>query len=220
MPVAVLQNGVDHAERFSAWIPRDRILPVIVDCPSERLAPGHIRQRGPASLTVPAGKLASEFETLFDGTGIDCRIVDDFTSAAWWKLCLNAAGVVNALTLQPARIAHDATAAMLMRSIVLEAVAVGRAAGARLHDDIADQVIEIYRGHPPDSINSLHADRLAGRPMEIELRNGVIVDAGKRHGIETPYNEMAVSLLTLAGRSDSKETEARATISETIDREY
>lgn len=195
--VAVLQNGVNHVDRFSRWLPRERILPVIVDCPTERLAPGQIRQRGPAELTVPRGELASSFGDLFTETGVTCRVVDDFTTAAWWKLCLNAAGVVNALILQPARIAHDETAAELMRRIVDEAAAVGRAEGARLSPEIADEVIGIYRGHPPDSVNSLHADRAAGRQTEIDLRNGVIVELGKKHGIATPCNEMAVALLKI-----------------------
>jgi ketopantoate reductase len=33
--------------------------------------------------------------------------------------------------------------------------------------------------------------------MEIDLRNGVIVERGKRHGIPTPYNGMAVALLKI-----------------------
>jgi 2-dehydropantoate 2-reductase len=196
--IAVLQNGVDHVQRISRWFPRENILPVIVDCPTERLAPGRINQRGPALLTVPAGPLAERFATLFAKTKVDCKAVDDFITAAWWKLCLNAAGVVNALTLQPARIANDETAAALMRNIVDEAATVGRAEGARLAPDIADEVIGIYRSHPPDSINSLHADRMAGRPLEIDLRNGIVVELGRRHGIATPHNEMAVALLKIA----------------------
>ena len=195
--VAVLQNGVNHVERFSAWLPRERILPVIVDCPTERVAAGHIRQRGPALLTVPSGELADRFQALFADTGVTCKQSDDFTSMAWWKLCINAAGVVNALVLQPARIARDEAAAKVMRAIVEETAAVGRAEGAQLSPDIADEVIDIYRGQPPDSVNSLHADRAAGRPMEFDLRNGVIVELGEKHGIATPYNDMAVSLLTI-----------------------
>jgi len=195
--VAVLQNGVNHVERFSAWLPRERILPVIVDCPTERVAAGHIRQRGPALLTVPSGELADRFQALFADTGVTCKQSDDFTSMAWWKLCINAAGVVNALVLQPARIARDEAAAKVMRAIVEETAAVGRAEGAQLSPDIADEVIDIYRGQPPDSVNSLHADRAAGRPMEIDLRNGVVVELGEKHGIATPYNDMAVSLLTI-----------------------
>jgi 2-dehydropantoate 2-reductase len=196
--VAVLQNGVNHVERFSAWLPRERILPVIVDCPTERVAAGHIRQRGPALLTVPSGELADRFQALFADTGVTCKQSDDFTSMAWWKLCINAAGVVNALVLQPARIARDEAAAKVMRAIVEETAAVGRAEGAQLSPDIADEVIDIYRGQPPDSVNSLHADRAAGRPMELDLRNGVIVELGRKHGIATPYNDMAVSLLKIS----------------------
>jgi 2-dehydropantoate 2-reductase len=33
--------------------------------------------------------------------------------------------------------------------------------------------------------------------MEIDLRNGIIVELGKKHGIPTPYNDMAVSLLKI-----------------------
>ncbi len=196
--VAVLQNGVDHVERFCAWLPRECILPVIVDCPTERIAPGTVRQRGAAVLTVPAGTPAAAFRDLFEGTGVSCTAVDDFTTAAWWKLCLNAAGVVNALIMQPARIAHDEAAAELMRRIVIEAAAVGRAEGASLSANIADEVLDIYRGHPPDSMNSLYADRVAGRPMELDLRNGIVVELGKKHGIATPCNEMAVLLLRIS----------------------
>ena len=193
--LAVLQNGVDHVERFAAWAPRERILPVVVDCPAERAAPGRITQRGPAVLTVPAGAGGEAFAALFARTGVDCRVTDDFVSIAWWKLCLNAAGVVNALTGLPARIAHDDHAARLMRAIVDEAAAVGRAEGARLSMGIADEVVGIYRGQPPDSVNSLLADRLAGRPLEIDLRNGIVVERGRRHGVPTPFNDMAVALL-------------------------
>ena len=46
--VAALQNGVEHVSRFTPFVSIDRILPVVVDCPAERIAPGKIRQRGPA----------------------------------------------------------------------------------------------------------------------------------------------------------------------------
>ena len=79
-----------------------------------------------------------------------------------------------------------------MRHIIEETAAVGRAEGALLSPDIADQIIG-----PPDSINSLHADRIAGRPMVIDLRNGVIVERGKLYDIPTPYNDMAMALLKI-----------------------
>ena len=193
--VAVIQNGVDHVERFSEYLPAERILPVVIDCPTERDEPGRIRQRGPVTIVVPESDMGREFTELFDRTSIDASTDKDFVTVAWRKLCINAAGAVNALTLEPARIAHDPNAELVMRRLVLEAAAVGRAEGARLDDSIADEVVGIYQKQPADSVNSLHADRLAGRPMEIDLRNGVTVRLGRRHGIATPYNEMALALL-------------------------
>ena len=193
--VAILQNGVDHIERFSDYLLAERITPVIVDCPTERTAPGVIRQRGPATMVVPESEVGIAFTDLFERTAIDASTSEDFTTIAWRKLCINASGALNALTLQPEGIVEDPHARAVMRQLILETVAVGQAEGAQLDESIVDEIFEIFRGHPADTVNSLHADRLAGRPMEIDLRNGVVVRLGQRHGIATPYNEMAVALL-------------------------
>jgi 2-dehydropantoate 2-reductase len=75
---------------------------------------------------------------------------------------------------------------------------VGRAEGADLPSDLPETVVEGYRSGPADGVNSLHADRAAGRPMELDARNGVIVRLGARHGIATPVNAMVVALLEAA----------------------
>ena len=194
-PVAVLQNGVEHRERFAPYVPLESILPVIVDCPAERKSPTRIVQRGGMSLKVPPGALGSAFVELFAGTAADAAVVPDFTTVAWRKLCHNAAGVLPALLLQPSGVLRDEAIGEVARQIVRECVAVGRAEGAQLDDAVPEAVLKAYRASPPDSINSLHADRLAGRPMEIDARNGVIVRLGKKHGVPTPDNSMAVALL-------------------------
>jgi 2-dehydropantoate 2-reductase len=79
--------------------------------------------------------------------------------------------------------------------MVAEVVAVGRAEGARLDGSVGQQVVNMYRAQPKDSVNSLLADRIAGRRMETDARNGVIVRLGEKHGIATPLNRMAVAVL-------------------------
>ena len=193
--VAVLQNGVEHVERFAPYVEAKRILPVMVDCPAERVSPGHIRQRGVARLVVPQTDSGASFVELFARTSIQASTAKDFHTQLWRKLCLNSVGALSAVLLRPAVIARHAGVADLMRGIVREAIAVGRAEGAELNDDLADSIIEGYRKAPADSVNSMHADRLAGRPMEIDARNGAIVRFGQRHGIATPLNSMIVALL-------------------------
>ena len=64
-----------------------------------------------------------------------------------------------------------------------------------MKDELVQTVLEKCRSMPVDAVNSMHADRMAGRPMEIDARNGAIVRLGRKHGIATPCNEMAVALL-------------------------
>lgn len=198
--VAILRNGVEHTAPFEGKIAPAALVPAVVDIPAERSAPGRVLQRRNGWIKVPAGEAGEAFAALFAHAPIEIHTVDDFITEAWKKLALNCAGAVNALTLKPAGIAHDEGAAEVMRTLVRECVAVGRAEGADLSDDLADQVIAGYRNSPPDSVNSLHADRAAGRPMELDARNGVIVRKGAVHGIATPANAMVVALLNAAAR--------------------
>jgi 2-dehydropantoate 2-reductase len=116
----------------------------------------------------------------------------------WRKLALNCAGAVSALTLKPAGIAVSEGIGDIMRALVHECIAVGRAEGAVLDDALVEEIIAGYRNGPPGAINSLHADRLAGRPIEIDARNGAVVRIGRRHDVATPVNRMIVALLEAA----------------------
>jgi 2-dehydropantoate 2-reductase len=196
--VAVLQNGVEHVARFTPYVEAARITPAVVDIPAERSAPGRVRQRRDGSILVPAGAAGDAFVALFVHTPIGVSTTPDFQTAAWKKLALNCAGAVNALTLRPSGVARREPIADLMRALVGECVAVGRAEGADLPSDLADTVVAGYRAAPADGVNSLHADRAAGRPMELDARNGVIVRRGAAHGIATPVNAMVVALLEAA----------------------
>ncbi len=194
-PVAIVQNGVEHRERFAAYVDEKSLLPVVIDCPVERRSDGSVHVRGGTLMKVEDAPLGREFVGLFSGTTAKVQLVENFATAAWWKLCINSVGALNALTLKPAGVLWGESMSRLAREMVAECAAVGRAEGAQLEADIAEQVMKLYHAHPADAVNSLLADRLAGRKMEIDARNGAIVRKGEKHGIATPLNRMAVTLL-------------------------
>jgi 2-dehydropantoate 2-reductase len=196
--VAIIQNGVEHLARFEKHFDPTRLVPVMIDLPADRLSPGKTIQRGAAHLVVPAGNNGADFAKLFAHTNFDLKQTDDFTTAVWRKLCLNSAGAVSAVLLKGARISHHEGVAGIMRSIVRECIAVGRAEGATLADTVPDEIVAGARRAPPDAENSMVADRRAGRPMEIDARNGVIVRLGAKHGIAAPVNALMVALLEAA----------------------
>jgi 2-dehydropantoate 2-reductase len=79
--VAVIQNGVEHVERFAPYVDAGRIVPVMIDCPATRTAPGRVEQRGPIHIVVPAGTNGADFVKLFDGLNFDVRESADFVTA-------------------------------------------------------------------------------------------------------------------------------------------
>jgi 2-dehydropantoate 2-reductase len=196
--VAILQNGVEHVASFAPYVARERLLPAVVNIPAERRAPGRILQRGNGAIIVPAGRDGEAFVRLFAHCPIAVSTTGDFLTAAWEKLTLNCTGAVNALVLKPNGIVHEPRIAALMRALMEECIAVGRAEGARLSDDLPERVLEGCRNGPRESVNSMHADRAAGRPMEVDARNGIIVRMGEKHGIPTPLNALMVTLLEAA----------------------
>jgi 2-dehydropantoate 2-reductase len=186
---------VEHRERFTPYLPAGRIVPVMIDLPAERVTPTHIRQRGAGKMVVSDDANGRAFAELFAGTPLDVSLTADLKSAVWRKLCLNAAGVISGLVMQPTGVMRDEAIGELSRQIVREVIAVGRAEGAVLDDSLVETVLQNSRNAPPDSQNSLYADRLAGRVTEIDARNGVIVRLGRKHGVATPCNQMAVALI-------------------------
>jgi 2-dehydropantoate 2-reductase len=194
--VAVLQNGAEHVARFSPYVPEERIVPAMVDIPAERSAPGKVRQRRAGVIVVPEG--AEDFVALFAHTELRVSTHKDILSVLWRKLAVNCAGAPTALVMKPHEITRDPSIAALMLTLVEECVAVGRAEGAVLDDETAMRVVTGYQASPGDSVNSLLADRLAGRAMEYDARNGVIARLGEKHGIAAPMNALVAALLRAA----------------------
>ena len=149
-PVAVLQNGVEHRERFAPYVAWEKILPVMVDCPAERQSAERVRQRGVMHLKVPDCALGRDFVGLFAGSPADASVVPDFLSVIWRKLCFNSAGVLSALVMKPAGVVRDETMGEVALNLIRECAAVARAEGAHLEEDVAETILKAQRAAPAD----------------------------------------------------------------------
>ena len=195
--VAALQNGVEHHELVGPFAGAAHVLPVIVWCPSEVIMPGRVRQRGPARLSVPDEPPARRLARLLDA---QVDPVPDFRTEAWRKLCMNATAAPMVLTGRRAEVFGDPEQLALARAIAHECVAVARAEGADLAPADAEAILGGLAAMPPDLGTSMLFDRLAGRRLEWDARNGVIARLGRRHGIPTPVSDdVAARLAALDG---------------------
>lgn len=213
--VAIIQNGVEQVRLFSHLVPDERLVPVMINLPANRTAPGRIVQSRHGIIAVPSGQNGEAFCALFARTKIEARTHVDFVSQLWIKLCGNCAAIVPALTLRATGPVWDAEMEAIVRGLVEECAAVGRAEGADVPQNVVENAIATMRTMPEGALSgSIHADRLAGNEMEIDARNGVVVRLGERHGIPTPYNKMLVTLLSASaspwiGAGEGQATEAR-----------
>jgi 2-dehydropantoate 2-reductase len=194
-PVAVLQNGVEHRERFAAHVPAPLLAPVVVDCPAERLGPGEARALVAGRLTVADDELGRGFARCFEGCELEVSLASDFAVRAWSKLVRNAAGAARAVLRHSAA---DSPAAWreLASELALEAVLVARAEGVELAPEVARLAAAEAAALPDARVTSLEADLRARRPTELDARNGAVVRIGRRHGVATPCNELAVRVLS------------------------
>jgi 2-dehydropantoate 2-reductase len=196
--VAVLQNGVDHVARVAPLAGAAAVLPVIVYYNGERLGADHVKLRRGADpdVIVPDDDAGRAFTQLFEGTPLRVKLGKDFATLAWRKLLLNAvASPVTALTLQRQAVLRRPDIKELCLAVLEEAIAVGRAEGARLADDEAARTLATLFTFAGELGTSMYFDRLAGRPLEHEALTGAIVTAGERHGIATPLNRALLALL-------------------------
>jgi 2-dehydropantoate 2-reductase len=197
--VVVLQNGVEQVEQVQPHCPLSPVIPGIVWYSAETQPDGWVRLRTEPALVLPSGPSAETVGELLRGAGcrVDCD--PDFITAAWRKLLTNALAGLMALSGRRSGMFRRDDVAELSRRYVAECLAVARAEGARLTDDVVDELVGLFRGAPEDLGTSILADRDNHRPMEWDIRNGVIVRKGRAHGLATPISDVVVPLLAAAG---------------------
>jgi 2-dehydropantoate 2-reductase len=196
--VVVLQNGIEQVELVQPHCPSSTVIPGIVWFSAETQPDGWVRLRGQARLTLPTGPAATTFAELWRDAGGTADCDPDFITAAWRKLLVNAVAGLMALTGRRSGMFRRDDVAELARRYAAECLAVARAEGARLGDDVAAGTAEMFRSAPTDMGTSILADRSAGRPMEWDIRNGVIIRKARTHGIATPISDVLVPLLAAA----------------------
>ena len=197
--VTVLQNGVEQVEQVQPHCPSSAVIPGIVWYSAETQPQGWVRLRGEAALVLPSGPAAETVAELLRGAGcrVDCD--PDFITASWRKLLTNALAGFMALSGRRSGMFRRDDVTELSRRYVAECVAVARAEGAQLPDSVIDEMAGLFRHAPEDMGTSILTDRVNHRPMEWDIRNGVIIRKGRAHGLATPISDVVVPLLAAAG---------------------
>jgi len=196
--VCVLQNGVEQQAALAPLLPEGRVVPAVVWFPAETQPGGSVLLRGDARLTLPHSPAASVAAQALSTTWCEVELSTDFASVAWRKLLQNAVAGLMVLTGRRAGMFRRDDIAGLALDYLHECLAVARAEGAALDDDVPAQLLARFQSFPADLGTSILADREAGRPLEWDARNGVVQRLGRAHGVPTPISDVLVPLLAAA----------------------
>ena len=199
--VLSLQNGVDNAERLQKAIGR-MVIPAVVYLGTEMAGPGHVRHHGSGELIIGATPDSAGLARLFVEAGNPARVADDVAEILWQKLIINCAynalSGVSQLTYGP--MLDVAGARDVIRNVVGECVAVARACGVAVPEDILDKTLAVA-ARMPGQASSTAQDLARGKATEIDYLNGYVVRKGTELGIATPTNLALQVMVKLRERS-------------------
>lgn len=196
--ICVLQNGVEQLERVTPHSPRGRIVPAVVWFPAQARSDGSVLLRGDVRLSLPDTSTSRVVAEALQGTRCSVDLAANFSSLAWRKLLQNAVAGLMVLTHRRSGMFGRPDIAKLTIAYLRECLAVARAEGAELGDEVPQEILDKFQASPADMGTSILTDREAGRPLEWDIRNGVVSRRGRAHRIPTPISDVLVPLLAVA----------------------
>ncbi len=205
--VVSLQNGIDGRERILAGAPGAKVFGGLAFVSGKLISPGLVHYLSDMSSITFGGEDSADSQALrllLDATKdsqqhlpVSATRVDDIRLAQWSKflaLATNAALTCLART-SAGHIYHDEHLAALAAQSVREILAVGKAEGIALTDAQAEEAIRVLKSLPKDMVASMRHDLDDGKRLELDGLSGRISELGKRHGIGTPFHDIAYACL-------------------------
>jgi 2-dehydropantoate 2-reductase len=200
-----IQNGVENEEVLCRFFPRECVMGGNSRIGADMAAPGKLNHT--ALGVIEFGELdgaetprARRLKEVFERAGIYGVLTSDLKTLRWYKLMgNNSTNSVSALTHTTlGQMLDDPAGYDLVRTLMLETLAVGRAEGAKVVDERADWQLEQIRKINAHAIKtSTLQDLEKGKPLEYEAISGAVVRAAHRHGITVPATAAVYTLLKL-----------------------
>ncbi len=200
--VLCLQNGIDSYEAAAQELGSGRVLPGAAYIDANLEGPGVVRQTGGVEIVFgelesgdsPRGEMILE---ILRTARIPSQLSDDIKRTLWTKF-LFIATTAGLMSLSRQTMAHLMPLPEWRKVIVgcmKEIEAVGRASGVALEPNIVQDTVDYIEGALDEMHASMHADILAGRPLELEALNGAVVRAGLSTVLPTPINDVIYAAL-------------------------
>ncbi|MDQ0428763.1 2-dehydropantoate 2-reductase [Planomicrobium stackebrandtii] len=202
--LVTMQNGLGNLDVIAELFPNNPVVAGTMGCGASVESNGRILHRGwgknyiGRSEDADAQETLLEFILLLNQSGLETELAEDVQTVIWNKLFVNVAyNSLTALTrLRNGDILNTDEGKCLLRGVVTESVQVAKAEGISV--DAEATVAKCLKMGQEDigaNKSSMLMDVLHKRKTEIEAINGAVAKLGKKHGIETPYNDLITGII-------------------------
>src|SRR5262245_22058537 len=191
-----LQNGVDNADKIAHRWGHHRTLAGVVYMGSQLLQPGKIKHSSGGKIVF--GELDGQVqettqavERLFSSARISCEVSNGIRNLQWRKLLWNAPFcAISCLTHSNVKeIVESDSLTKLALNCMTEVREAARAQTIDLDPALFEETLSFSKSLG-DFKPSMLQDLEAGKPLEYEAFNGIVVELLRRNGKEAPTNQV------------------------------
>lgn len=190
-----LQNGVDNPDRIAGVWGKSRTLAGVVYIAAQLPGPGTIKHSAGGRIVFGeldggAGEKTKKIHQLFAAAQLPCAISTEIRKIMWAKLVWNAPFcAIACLTRATAQeIVESESLKKLAIDCMEEVREAGRCQGVELEPSAIEEALKLSR-NLGDFKPSMLQDLEAGKPLEHEAFNGVILNLLRWAGKEAPINQ-------------------------------
>lgn len=201
--VASLQNGIECDDILAGIVGRERLIGGVANIAASIARPGVIHHLGTMQrifIGEYGGAATPRLTALHDallGAGVDAETSTDIERTIWEKFVflvgLSATTTSLRTTIGPIR--EDADHRTMLREVMEETAAVGRARGVALAEGFAGDRMAFVDGLPADMTSSMHHDLERGNRLELDWLGGAVVRLGDELGMPVPRNRAVYDAL-------------------------
>src|SRR5574337_329290 len=197
-----LQNGIDNEEKIATLAGKEKVLAGVAYIGASVPEPGVVCHQESGRIVfgeVDGGvsERVLRLKAFFDRCGLPAEASPDMRKILWTKLAWNAPfNAINTLVGGPVKaIIENPQTFELARRVTEEVVAVANASGVPLaFEQVWERNIRFSQDYNVKT--SMLQDLEAGKPLEYEALNGVIVKKAAELGLPVPCNFALCALLS------------------------
>ncbi len=201
--VVTFQNGITGTQVLADRLGAGHVVGGVAQIGAVVAEPGLIGHTGTMARLVfgeldgsSSARVAALARAL-DAAGVDHVVSDDIRREIWDKMVFLStfAGLTSLIRLPIGPIRSDPGTRGLLRDGLAEALAVARASGSDLPEDLADRILGRVDRLPAEMKSSMLQDLEAGRRLELAWLSGTIARMGRDLGVATPMHGLIATAL-------------------------